>query len=133
LVFEHDGESPPKTIKFRLPVWKYGTGKEQARCLDGSNLKGIYMTKMTLVSTGIRHPIDGGTERHGMSALTIAAIAVAVFVGGGMMFYSLSSSPSTTVTTGYSPIVDDFKSLEASRPAPAPPTTTGQGGERIAN
>jgi hypothetical protein len=87
---------------------------------------------MNPVDTGIRHPIDGGTERHRMSALTIA-VAVAIFVGGGVMFYSLFSSPSATVTTGYSPIVDDFRSLEASRPGPAPPTTVGQGGDRIAN
>jgi hypothetical protein len=105
-----------------------GTG---TLCLAGSILKGIYMNRMNPVDTGIRHPIDGGTERHRTSTLMIA-VAVAILVGGGMMFYSLFNSPSATVATDYSPIADSFRSLEASRPGPTPPTTIGQGGNRIA-
>jgi hypothetical protein len=90
------------------------------------------MNRMNPVDTGIRHLIDGGTDRRRISVLIIA-VAVAVFVGGGMVFYSLFSSPSTAVTTGYSPIVDDFRSLAASRPGPAPSSTVGQGGDRVAD
>ena len=107
-----------------------GTG---TLCLAASILKGSNMNRMAPVDTGIRHTIDGGPERHRMGAIMIA-VAVAILVGGGMVLYSLFSSPSTAVTGGYSPIVDDFRSLEASRPGPAPPpTTVGQGGDRTTN
>jgi hypothetical protein len=59
------------------------------------------MSGMNPVNTGIRHPIDGGAEKHRISAL-IVAVAVAVFLGCGMVFYSLFSSPSTTVATDFS-------------------------------
>jgi hypothetical protein len=91
------------------------------------------MNRMNPVDTGMRHPIDGGTDRHHMSALIIIAAAAAIFLGAGMIFYSWFSSPSTTLTTDYSPIVDNFRSLEASRPGPASPTTVGQGGDHMAN
>jgi hypothetical protein len=58
------------------------------------------MNGMNPVDTGIRHPIDGGTEKHRLSALIIA-VAVAIFLGCGMVFYSLFSSPSTTVVTDF--------------------------------
>ncbi len=82
---------------------------------------------MNAVHTGPR-PIDGGTEREGLSTLVVATLATAIFVIGGLMFYSLSNSPPASVTAGYSPITDSFKALEASPPAPTPPSTTGQGG-----
>ena len=44
------------------------------------------MNKMNPVDTGI-HPIDGGSERPRLRALIIA-VALAVFVGGGMVLYS---------------------------------------------
>ncbi len=44
------------------------------------------MNKMNPVDTGI-HPVDGGSERHRLSIL-ITAAALALFVGGGMVFYS---------------------------------------------
>jgi len=59
------------------------------------------MSGMNPVNTGIRHPIDGGAEKHRMSALTIA-VAVAIFLGCGMVFYSLFSGPSTMVATDFS-------------------------------
>ena len=83
------------------------------------------MTTINPVHTGVRRLIDGGTERRGMSLLTIVAFAVAVFVVVVVMFYSLSNRPTTPISAGYSPIVDDFKALESLQ---APPTTTGQGG-----
>jgi hypothetical protein len=46
------------------------------------------MNKMNPVDTGI-HPVDGGSERHRLSVFIIIAAALAVFVGGGMVFYSL--------------------------------------------
>ena len=79
------------------------------------------------VHAGIR-PIDGGTESLGLRPLVVATLAIAIFVIGGMMLYSLSNSPPPSVTAEYSPISDSFKALEASRPASAPPSTTGQGG-----
>jgi hypothetical protein len=45
------------------------------------------MNKMNPVDTGI-HPIDAGSERQRLRALIIA-VALAVFVGGGMVLYSL--------------------------------------------
>jgi hypothetical protein len=41
---------------------------------------------MNPVDAGI-HPIDGGSDRHRLRALIIA-VALAVLVGGGMVFYS---------------------------------------------
>ena len=81
---------------------------------------------MNPVHTGFQ-PIDGGTDRQGLSTLLVAAVAIAMFVIGGAVFYWVSV-PSAPVTTEYSPIVDSFKALEASRSAPTPPSTTGQGG-----
>jgi len=83
------------------------------------------MTIMNPVHTGPRL-LSGGTERRGTSLVTIAAIgAVAAFGGGGLIFYSLSNRPTTAISAGYSPIVDDFKALESLQ---APPTATGQPG-----
>ena len=93
--------------------------------LKGISLKGISMTKMNPVNSSVR-PLDGGAEKQGLSTLVVATLAIAALVIGGGMFYSLSGSPPTTITSGYSPILDDFESLDASQPAPTPPTTTGQ-------
>jgi hypothetical protein len=46
------------------------------------------MNRMNPVDTGI-HPVDGGSERNRLSILIIIiAAALALFVGGGMVFYS---------------------------------------------
>ena len=83
------------------------------------------MTKINPVNPSVR-PLDGG-EKQGLSTFVVITLAITVFVIGGAMFHSLSSSPPTIVTTGSSPMVDDFKSLEAMQPATTPPTVTGQG------
>ena len=83
------------------------------------------MTKMNPVNSGVRHPIDGGTQRRGLNVLVVATLAIAMFVVGGVTFYSFSGSQPTAATS-YSRVADAFKALEASRPAPTA-TTTGQG------
>jgi hypothetical protein len=47
----------------------------------------MVMNKMNPVDTGIQ-PIDRGSERHRLSVVIITA-ALALFVGGSMVFYSL--------------------------------------------
>ena len=56
----------------------------------------------------------------------VATLAIAVFVIGGVTFYSFFGSQPTTVTTSYSRVADAFTALEASRPALIS-ITTGQG------
>jgi len=56
---------------------------------------------MKPVDTGLPHPIDGGQRNTRMSGL-IVVVAVAVFLGCGMVFYSLVSSPSTSIATDFS-------------------------------
>ncbi len=85
------------------------------------------MTKMKILDHDFPHPLDT-TERTSILLLIIAAIAVATVVAGGVTFYSYSHTPAAIATTDYSPVVDSFKALEAWRPAPSPPSTTGQGG-----
>src|SRR4029078_4963070 len=91
------------------------------------NFERHFMTKMKILDTAFRHPLDT-TERASILLLIIAAIAVATVVAGGVTFYSYSHTPAAIATTDYSPIVDSFKALEVSRPAPRSPSTTGQGG-----
>jgi len=117
---------------FRKVSLSWERARNRHVVLNEAISKGIHMNRMNPVDSGIPDPIDGGTERPRRRALIIA-VAVAIFVGSGMMFYSSFSSPSTTVATRYSPIVDDFRSLEAARSGPALPTTTGQSGNRIAD
>ena len=86
------------------------------------------MTRMNPVNTNVQRALDGTTDRQRMTAVVVAALIVAVIVIAGVTSYSISNSLLTTATTTYSPIVDDFKALETSRPAPTLPSTTGQGG-----
>ena len=86
------------------------------------------MTRMNPVNTSVQRTLDGPVDRQRTTAIVVAALIVAVIVIAGVTSYSISNSLLTTARTTYSPIVDDFKALEASRPAPTPPSTTGQGG-----
>jgi hypothetical protein len=60
-----------------------GTGTLSGRKL----LKDMVMNKMNPVDTGIQ-PIDRESERHRLSVVIVTA-ALALFVGGSMVFYSL--------------------------------------------
>jgi hypothetical protein len=84
------------------------------------------MTKMNPVNSGVRHPIDGDTERRGMNALVVATLAIAMFVIGGVTFYSFSDRQPKDATSS-SRVADAFLALEASPPASTLTTTTGQG------
>ena len=110
-------------------VYEMEQVKNQPRCLCRSNLKGHYSyDQNNPVNTSVRRALDGTTDRQRTTAFVVAALIVAVIVIAGVTSYSISNSLLTTATTTYSPIVDDFKSLETSRPAPTLPSTTGQGG-----
>lgn len=94
-------------------------------------------------------PIDEGIFRQGLRTFLLPLLLPPLVVIGGLAFL-LSKSPPSNVAAQYSPsppanvtaqylpsppanvtsdystiISDSFKALEASRPAPIPPSTTG--------
>src|SRR5687767_12295476 len=86
---------------------------------------------MNPVHATVLHPIDGGTEGLGLSALMVATLAIAMFVVGGVTFYSVSGDPPAVVATSSSPVAEAFQALEAFRLTASPPTTTGQGSRQF--
>jgi hypothetical protein len=87
-------------------------------------MRGVAM--MDPVHTSFQ-PNDGGTDEQGLSTLVVLAVALAMFVIGGAFFYWVST-PSARVATKYTPIVDSFTALEASRSTLTPPSPSGQAG-----
>jgi hypothetical protein len=70
----------------RLPHVKVRNGRGTGTLSGRKLLKDMVMNKMNPVDTGIQ-PIDRESERHRLSVVIITA-ALALFVGGSMVFYS---------------------------------------------